>query len=247
MIRLASSSRYGGRGGGHDARGPGADQGAQPQVLDRAAERVAPRGAVAVGQHDQRQVQQRDVCVGVGGGAAAVHVAVVGPGRAVGEGAEQPGHLGRVAAAVAAQVQDEPAQLGVPGQAVDCLQHLVCRAGEEPGQLHVGDVSVQELCGHRRRGGLVERRGQGHRPGAAGGGPVQPHHHPAWRRVGAEQQVHDPCGDDAAGERRRSVDRDDDVPGPHPVAGGGGSWRHRGDEQRRQRLLRRGIGQRRRR
>ena len=74
--------------------GPGADQGAEPQVLHRAAERVARRGAVAVGQHDQRQVQQRDAAAGVGGGAAAVHVAVVGVGRAVGEGAEQLGDLG---------------------------------------------------------------------------------------------------------------------------------------------------------
>ena len=32
-----------GRVAGHDARGPGADQGAQPQVLQRAAERVARR------------------------------------------------------------------------------------------------------------------------------------------------------------------------------------------------------------
>ena len=126
-------------------------------------------------------------------------------------------------------------------------QNLVCRAGEEPGQLHVGDVPVQQLGRYRRRRGLVERGGQGHRPGAAGGGPVQPHRHPAGGRVGTGQQVHHPFGDDAAGERRRAVDRDDDVPGPQPAAGGGGTRQHRGEEQRRQRLLRRGLGQRRRR
>ena len=86
--------QVGGRGGGHDARRPGADQGAEPQVLHCAAERVARREAVAVGQHDQRQVQQRDAAVGEVRGAAAMHVAVVGPGRAVDEGAEQHGDLG---------------------------------------------------------------------------------------------------------------------------------------------------------
>ena len=141
-----------------------------------------------------------------------------------------------------------PRSLSCGARVVDCLQHLVCRAGEEPGQLHVGDVPVQQLGRYRRgRGGLVERGGQGHRPGAAGGGPVQPHGHPAGGRVGAEEQVHHPLGDDAAGERRRAVDGDDDVPGPQPTAGGGRSGQHRGDEQRRQRLLRRGLGQRRRR
>ncbi len=82
-----------------------------------------------------------------------MHVAVVGVGRAVGEDAEQPGDLGGRAAAVAAQVQDEPVQLGALGQVRYRLQHLVCRAGEEPGQLHVGDVSFQELRGYRRRRG----------------------------------------------------------------------------------------------
>src|ERR1019366_4950870 len=99
------------------------------------------------------QVQQRDVCGGVGGGAAAVHVAVVGVGLAVGEGAEQCGDLGGGPAAVAAQVQDDPAQLGACGRYR--LQHLVCRAGVEPGQLHVGDVSVQQLGGYRGRRGRL--------------------------------------------------------------------------------------------
>ena len=65
----------------------------------------------------------------------------------MGEGAEQLGDLGGTAASVAAQVQDEPAQLGARGQVRYRLQHLACRAGEEPGQLHVGDVSLQQLCG----------------------------------------------------------------------------------------------------
>ena len=120
--------QVGGRGDGHEARGPGADQGAHPQVLHPAAERVARRGAVPVGQHDQRQVQQRDAAVGVVRGAAAVHVAVVGPGRAVDEGAEQPGGIGDSAAAVTAQVQDEPAQLDARRPARYRLQYLVCRA-----------------------------------------------------------------------------------------------------------------------
>ena len=46
-----------GSGACDDARGPGADEDAEVQVFDRAAECVAGRGAVAVGEHDQGQVQ----------------------------------------------------------------------------------------------------------------------------------------------------------------------------------------------
>ena len=105
--------------------------------------------------------------------------------------------------------------------------------------------ALEQFGGDRGRGGLVEGGCQGDRPGAAGGGPVQPHRHPAGGRVGAEELVHHPLGDDAAGEGRGAVDGDDDVAGPQAVGGGGRSRQHRGDKQRRQRLLRRGLGQRR--
>jgi hypothetical protein len=62
----------------------------------------------------QRQVQQRDICAGVGGGAVAVHVAAVGVGRAVDEGAEQPGHLGRVAPPLPRRSTMSPRSLAVP-------------------------------------------------------------------------------------------------------------------------------------